>query len=88
MALTSSGKTRKRFLTLSWTPQPLAGWRLLGLLALVGLFLGGLVGTAVAKPNVLKETITFDMVRSAAAQTQHFNHEPPTAWNTLSNNEL
>jgi hypothetical protein len=37
-------------------------------LALVGLFLGGLVGTAVAKPNLLKETITFDMVRSAAAQ--------------------
>jgi len=36
-------------------------------LALVGLFLGGLVGTAVAKPNLLKETITFDMVRSAAA---------------------
>ncbi len=22
------------------------------------------------------------------AQTQHLNHEPPTAWNTLSNNEL
>src|SRR4029453_9502456 len=69
MALTSSGKTRKRFPTRSWTPQPLAGWRLLGLLALVGLFLGGLVGTAVAKPNVLKEPITFDMVPSAAAQT-------------------
>jgi hypothetical protein len=69
MPLISSVKTRKRLPTLSWTPQPLAGWRLLGLLALVGLFLGGLVGTAVAKPNVLKETITFDMVRSAAAQT-------------------
>jgi hypothetical protein len=22
------------------------------------------------------------------AQTQHLNHEPPTAWNTLSSNEL
>jgi len=22
------------------------------------------------------------------AQTQHLNHEPPTVWNTLSNNEL
>ena len=22
------------------------------------------------------------------AQTQHLNHEPPTAWNTLSNKEL
>ncbi len=25
---------------------------------------------------------------STLAQTQHLNHEPPTAWNTLSSNEL
>jgi hypothetical protein len=65
MPLTSSVKTRKRLPTLSWTPRPLAGWRLLGLLALVGLFLGGLVGTAVAKPT---QTNKFHMVRSAAAE--------------------
>ena len=65
MSLTSSVKPRKRLPTLSWTPQPLAGWRLLGLLALVGLFLGGLVGTAVATPT---QTNKFRMVRSAAAE--------------------
>jgi hypothetical protein len=68
MPLTSSVKTRKRLPTLSWTPQPLAGWRLLGLLALVGLCLGGLVGTAVAKPTPPTQTNKFHMVRSAAAE--------------------
>jgi hypothetical protein len=43
MALTSRGKTRQCVPTRSWTPQPLTGWRLLGLLALVGLSFGGLV---------------------------------------------
>jgi hypothetical protein len=48
----------------SWTHRNLEFWELVGLLALVGLFLGGVVGTAVAKP---KPKIKFDMVRSAAA---------------------
>jgi len=39
-------------------------WRLVGLLTLIALFLGGLVGTAAAKP---KPKINFDLVRSAAA---------------------
>jgi hypothetical protein len=68
MPLTSSVKTRKRLPTLSWTPQPLAGWRLLGLLALVGLCLGGLVGTAVAEPKPPTQTNKFHLVRSAAAE--------------------
>ena len=27
-------------------------------------------------------------IHAYMAQTQHLNHEPPTAWNTLSSNEL
>src|SRR5262245_7893517 len=68
MALTSSGKTQKRFPTLSWTPQPVAGWRLFGLLALMGLFLGGLGGPAMAKSPSPTQTIKFHLVRSAAAE--------------------
>jgi hypothetical protein len=52
----------------SWTRNALGSWRLVGLLALVGLFLGGLAGTATAKTNLLKQTIAFSMVRSAAAE--------------------
>jgi len=68
MPLTCSLKTRKRLPMPSWTRRALGSWRLVGLLALVGLFLGGLEETAAARPNLLQQTITFDMVRSAAAE--------------------
>src|SRR5215831_3557155 len=32
--------------------------------------------------------VTRPMMFSNLAQTQHLNHEPPTAWNTLLSNEL
>src|SRR5215813_8641000 len=48
----------------SWTGRARAAWGLIGLLALVALCLGGVSGTAMAKP---KPKIKFDMVRSAAA---------------------
>jgi hypothetical protein len=67
MPLTSSLKTWKRLPMASWTRRTLKCWRLVGLLALIGLFLGGLVGTAGAASQPSKRTIKFDMVRSAAA---------------------
>ena len=66
MALTRSLKTSKCLLMPSWTRRDLRSWGLVGILAQVGLCLGGLEGTAVAQS---KRTIKFDMVRSAAAQT-------------------
>jgi len=32
--------------------------------------------------------ISGPLVYHLMAQTQHLNHEPPTAWNTLLSNEL
>lgn len=73
MPLTYSLKTRKRFLMLSWTRRTLEFWGLVGLLALGGLFLGGLAGTAAADDalpiscNNDNTACKFDMVISAAA---------------------
>jgi hypothetical protein len=69
MPPTCSLKTRKRLPMSSWTRKALGSWRLVGLLSLVGLFLAGLAGTAAAQSKLLKETIRFDMMRSAAAET-------------------
>src|SRR5262245_17964316 len=65
MRLTRSLETQKRWLMPSWTRRSLGSWGLAGLLALVGLFLGGLAGTATADK---KPKIEFDMMRSAAAE--------------------
>jgi hypothetical protein len=64
MPLPWSVKTWKRFPMPSWTRWTLEFWGLAGLIALVGLFLGGIAETAAAKP---KPKIKFDMMRSAAA---------------------
>jgi hypothetical protein len=53
----------------SWTRRPLECWRLAGLIAFTGLLTLALDGTAAAKPQSLKRTLKFDMVRSAAAET-------------------
>jgi len=63
MALIRNLTRGKRLTTPLWTRAALGSVGLVGLLAL-SLFLGGLAGTAAAKP---KHKIKFDMVRSAAA---------------------
>src|SRR6266699_910232 len=68
MPLTCSLKTRKRLPISSWTRRTLGSWGIVGLLALVGLFLGGLAGTAAAQSKPPKPMIKFDMVRSQAAE--------------------
>ena len=69
MSLSSSLKTQKRLSLPSWTHKALGILGLVGLLALIGMSLGGPVGTAAAhkKPHK-KPKIKFDMVRSAAAE--------------------
>jgi hypothetical protein len=72
MPLTCSLKTRKRLPMSSWTRKALGSWELVGLLALVGLFLGGLAGTAAAQAlpiscNKDSSSCRFDMVVSAGA---------------------
>ena len=71
MPLTCSLKTRKRLPMPSWTRKALGSWELVGLLALVGLFLGGLAGTAAADISCNKDfsSCQFNMVRSLAAMT-------------------
>jgi hypothetical protein len=68
MPLAYSLKTWKRLPMPSWTRRTSECWRLVGLLTLIGLFLGGLVGTAVAQSKPPKRTVKFHMVRSAAAE--------------------
>jgi hypothetical protein len=43
-----------------------------------------------AKPTRQNRTITVDFQEPSTylAQTQHLNHEPQTAWNSLSHNGL
>jgi hypothetical protein len=68
MSLTRRLKTQKRFSRPSWFRTALRSWGLVGLLALVGLCLGGWAGTAGAASQPSKRTIKVDLVRSAAAQ--------------------
>src|SRR6266511_6036904 len=69
MPLTRSLKTQKRLPMPSWIGRALGSWGLVGLLTLVGLFLGGPAGTAIAQgtKGTAQPEIAFEMVVSAGA---------------------
>ena len=67
MATIRRQRRLQRLQTPPWTRAALGGLGLMGALA-VGLFLGGLAGTAAAQPKQkIQQTIDFDMVQSTAA---------------------
>jgi hypothetical protein len=81
MPLTPGRRTQERLPMMSYMRKSLVGWKFMVSLALVGLFLGGLAGTAAAQvscppPETLPiscnedcSSCQFNMMRSATAET-------------------
>jgi hypothetical protein len=67
MLLTNTVTTQKRLSVSSWAHMVLWIFGLAGLLALIGISLGGPLGMVAAHNKPQKKKIKFDMVRSAAA---------------------